>query len=128
MRQISITAVGEDRPGIVPGVCRVVFEGGGNLRGTSMTILSGQFAVILIVSVPRELALTDLERHLESARRELGIATHVRELSEGQPLRSGRPEVDEYLVTVAGADQPGIVFRVAEAMARRGINITDLNT
>lgn len=43
-------------------------------------------------------------------------------------MSSGRPEVDEYLLTVAGADQPGIVYKVAEAIARRGLNITDLNT
>ena len=128
MRQLAITAVGEDRPGIVAGVCRVLFEAGGNLRDTSMTILSGQFAMILIVSVPRGFELTELERHLEPARKSLGISTFVRELSEGQPMASGRPEVDEYLVTVAGADQAGIVFKVAEAMARRGVNITDLNT
>lgn len=128
MRQLAITAVGEDRPGIVAGVCRVLFEAGGNLRDTSMTILSGQFAMILIVTVPRELDLSALDRHLEPARRELGITTFVRELSEGQPMPSGRPEVDEYLLTVAGADQPGIVYRVAEAIARRGLNITDLNT
>lgn len=128
MRQIAITAVGEDRPGIVAGVCRVLFEAGGNLRDTSMTILSGQFAMILIVTVPRELDIAALDRHLEPARRELGITTFVRELSEGQPMPSGRPEVDEYLLTVAGADQPGIVYKVAEAIARRGLNITDLNT
>lgn len=128
MRQIAITAVGEDRPGIVAGVCRVLYEAGGNLRDTSMTILSGQFAMILIVSVPPGLELAHLEPHLETARRDLGISTFVRELPEGQPMRSGRPEVDEYLVTVAGADHPGIVYRVAEMMARRGVNITDLNT
>ena len=104
MRQIAITAVGEDRPGIVAGVCRVLFDAGGNLRDTSMTILSGQFAMILIVAVPRELQLADLDRHLEPARRDLGITTFVRELPEGQPMQSGRPEVDEYLVTVAGAE------------------------
>ena len=128
MRQVAITAVGEDRPGIVAGVCRVLFEAGGNLRDTSMTILSGQFAMILIVAVPPALDLPAVEKHLEALRRDLGIATFLRELPEGQPMASGRPEQDEYLVTVAGADHPGIVFRVAETMARRGVNITDLNT
>jgi glycine cleavage system transcriptional repressor len=128
MRQLAITAIGEDRPGIVAGVCRVRFEAGGNLRDTSMTILSGQFAMILIVAVPRALEVAQLEKLFEPARRELGIALIIRELPEGQPMPSGRPEVDGYLVTVAGADKPGIVYRVAEEMARHGINITDLNT
>lgn len=128
MRQLAITAIGEDRPGIVAGVCRVLFDAGGNLRDTSMTILSGQFAMILIVTVPRELQVADLEKRFEAARRELSITLVIRELAEGHPMASGRPEVDEYLVTVAGADQPGIVYRVAEQMARLGVNITDLNT
>jgi glycine cleavage system transcriptional repressor len=128
MRQLAITAIGEDRPGIVAGVCRVLFDAGGNLRDTSMTILSGQFAMILIVAVPRELTIADLEKTFDPARKELGITLFIRELAEGQPMKSGRPEVDEYLVLVSGADQPGIVFRVAEKMARLGVNITDLNT
>ena len=128
MRQLAITAVGEDRPGIVAGVCRVLFEAGANLRYTSMTILSGQFAMILILAVPRELELADLDQRLDIARRELGITTFIRELSEGQPMVSGRPEVDQYLVTVMGGDQPGLVYRVAEAIAREGLNVTDLNT
>jgi glycine cleavage system transcriptional repressor len=32
------------------------------------------------------------------------------------------------MVSVYGADKPGIVYRVTDALARLGVNITDLNS
>jgi glycine cleavage system transcriptional repressor len=131
MRQIVVTAIGRDRPGIVAAVCRVLYEAGGNLRDTSMTILSGEFAMILVVGIPRALDVPVLDRRFDLLRRDLAIELFVKELHEARPMPSGRPEDqqrDVFLVTVSGADQPGIVCRIAEAMARLDVNITDMET
>ena len=45
---------GADRPGIVAAVTGVLVEHGGNLEDTSMTILGGHFAMMLVVAVPDE--------------------------------------------------------------------------
>ncbi|MBI4859899.1 MAG: hypothetical protein HY815_06505, partial [Candidatus Riflebacteria bacterium] len=74
VRQIALTAIGEDKPGIVAAVCRVLYETGGNLRDTSMTILSGEFAMILVVAVPRSLDVEELSRRFDPVRTQVGIA------------------------------------------------------
>ena len=128
MRQLALTAIGEDRPGIVAAVCRVVFEAGGNLRDTSMTILSGQFAMIVVVGVEPSLDLRTLDRAFDPVRKELGIEVFVRELSPSHLEAALGAEAEMALVQVMGPDRPGIVYRVADAMAKRSINISDVET
>ncbi len=45
-----LTAVGEDRAGIVAGVTKALFEGGCNLGDASMMRLGGSFSIMLMVS------------------------------------------------------------------------------
>ncbi len=45
-RFFAITAIGKDRPGIVAGVSKALYDLGTNIEDSSMTILSGEFAMI----------------------------------------------------------------------------------
>jgi glycine cleavage system transcriptional repressor len=124
-RHFVLTALGRDRPGIVAGATRVLLEAGCNIEDSSMTILRTEFAMILIIAVPAELVAAALEQSLSEA--VSGIAFFVKELSpeEVHPVQTAG---QSYIVSVYGADRPGIVHRVARTLAERGVNITDLNT
>ena len=50
MGHFSLSVVGRDRPGIVAEVSRVLFELGCNIEDSTCTILSGQFAMILVIA------------------------------------------------------------------------------
>jgi hypothetical protein len=54
--ELAVTAVGADRPGIIARVTRVLYEHGGNLEDSSMTILGGHFAIMLLVDAPTDAA------------------------------------------------------------------------
>ena len=79
-REYVITAVGKDRPGIVAGVTEVLFDLGGNIEDSSMTILAGEFAMILIVSLPDGVVLGDVEEKLDTVRRSLHLVLSIKEL------------------------------------------------
>ncbi len=52
---------------------------------------------------------------------------HLKSLARnetGTPRKQGR----SYLISVYGADRPGIVFRVADLFSRLKINVTDVHT
>src|SRR5664280_1086412 len=53
MGALAITAIGDDRPGIVAAVTEVLVAVDANLEDTSMTILRGHFAMMLIVGCDR---------------------------------------------------------------------------
>lgn len=123
-RLIAVTVVGVDRPGIVAAITRVLYERGCNLEDVSSTILRGHFSMMLVVGAPGDLDPAALEDELAAAGTDLGLTVTVR------PVEMASPEVAQptHMLSVYGADQPGIVFRVATSLADAGVNITDLTS
>ena len=124
MNAIAITVIGNDRPGIVSAVTRALFDIGCNLEDVSSTILRGHFAMMLIARCGDGVDATGVEDRLRDTADELGLVVSAR------PVEDAGTEFapPTHMVSVYGADKPGIVFRVADAMARLGVNITDLNS
>ena len=52
-----MTAFGKDRPGIVADVTEMLYENGCNLEDTSMTLLAGEFTLILLFTAVISLIL-----------------------------------------------------------------------
>lgn len=123
----AVSVVGKDRTGIVAGISEVLFRLGCNIADSSCTMLAGEFAMILIVSHPRPFGKGHLFDELKPVCDGLGMSLAVRTLHPDEVTR--REEEGEIcMVSVYGADQPGIVFRVARELAGLGVNIMDLNT
>jgi len=124
---MALAAVGRDCPGIVCGVSKVLYEHGCNVEDSSMTILRGEFAMILIVAVPEKVEVDRLRDQLQAVAQDRHLVLSFRELpQEGAPAHE--MEGTPYIVSVYGADQPGIVYRVTNLLAERNVNITDVNT
>ncbi len=126
MTRVAVTAFGPDRPGIVAMLTGVLLGHGANLEDTSMTILQGHFAMMLVVHLPPGEGPGALESTLGREVAGLGLTVVVRAL-EGE----GRPAADEasdWAVSVYGSDRPGIVHRVTQVLAEADANITDLTT
>lgn len=121
MAVLAVTAVGADRPGIVAAVAKVLHDRGGNVEDSAMTILGGHFAIVLIVATEDE--PDELRAALEEATAPLGLVVSVSR-AEGER----RPHEPTHLLSVYGADRPGIVAGVTAALAELGANITDLET
>lgn len=125
MPELAVTAIGRDRPGIVASVTGALLELGGNVEDSQMSILGGHFAVMLLVAVPdgtqREQVI---ERLGEVAQEHELEAISVAEVSE----QATRPAPPSHVLTVYGADRPGIVHAVSAALAEARVNITDLET
>jgi glycine cleavage system transcriptional repressor len=121
---IAVTVIGNDRPGIVAGVTKALFDVGCNLEDVSSTILRGHFSMMLIVRVPAEVDHRVLEERLAPVAAELGLVVTARPVEE--TAQEIQPPTQ--MVSVYGADKPGIVYRVAEALAGAGANITDLTS
>jgi glycine cleavage system transcriptional repressor len=125
MSLFALSAIGRDRPGIVAAISRALLEVGGNIEDSQMSILRGHFAVMLIVEVPAEVSLVELRDRLGEVRDELGLEAIA--LSPVDELAGTAPR-PSHILTVYGADRPGIVHAVSSALAKRGVSITGLQT
>jgi glycine cleavage system transcriptional repressor len=119
--EFAVTAVGADRPGIVAAVAAVLHERGGNVEDSAMTILGGHFAIVLLVAADD--TAESLRDALRAATADLGLTISVS--AAGAERRPAEPT---HLLSVYGADKPGIVAAVTAELAARGANITDLET
>lgn len=119
---LILTLVGEDRPGIVANVTRVLFAVGAELGEAAMMRLGNQFAIMMMVRGAG--SPEDVIGLLESVRAEFSLKLHVDE-TDAALHQSREPDV---LVTVHGADRAGIVAEVTATLAEAGFNILDLRS
>lgn len=119
---LAVTVLGHDRPGIIADVTGVLAELGGNLEDSSMTLLRGHFAWTLVVSVDVDAtAVSDRLAHLRAE----GLVVSVLPMPESG---AAAPEGSAWLLSVHGADRPGIVSGLTRVVADVGGTITDLTT
>ncbi|MFN2612507.1 MAG: glycine cleavage system protein R [Solirubrobacterales bacterium] len=127
MSHFAVTAVGRDRPGIVADISHVLLDVGGNIEDSKMSILRGHFAVMLIVAGPSVLDREEVEARLAPLKQKLELdaitVSNVAQLHHGE--LDSRPT---HVISVYGADHPGIVHTISRRLADGGISITDLET
>ncbi len=121
---IVFTLTGPDRIGIVEEVTSSLLEIGGNIQASRMARLGGEFAVIMLVTLPvatREA----LDRTVgDLARRGYKVTATQTEAKEADPRQGWLP----YHIDVGGADHEGIVNRIAHTLSQHGINIETVDT
>src|SRR4030042_3150529 len=76
----SVSVMGKDRPGIVAEVSRILYELGFNIEDSTCTILSGQFAMILVVFHEKLQSASEVSPSFDEVRREMGLLATVHSL------------------------------------------------
>jgi glycine cleavage system transcriptional repressor len=106
-------------------VAEALYAAKANIEDSRMSILGGHFAMMLVVSL-EDAEAEGLVASLESVRASMDLAH-----ATAQPIEdaSGDPRpISTHVLTVYGADHPGIVAAVCHALAAREVNIDDLAT
>jgi glycine cleavage system transcriptional repressor len=119
MNQLAVTVIGPDRPGIIADVTGALAGVGVNLEDSTMTLLRGHFAMMLVCTGPAD----GVQEALEPLSSELVIT--VREVG---PEQAHAPVGAPYILSVHGADRPGIVSAITRIVAAVGGTVTDLST
>lgn len=88
-----------------------------------MTLLRGHFAMVLVASA--DVTPAQAEQALAPLAADGSLLVSVREVPAEEPHE---PLGSTYLLSVHGADRPGIVSTVTAVVAEAGGNITDLST
>lgn len=118
---LVMTLIGKDRPGLVESLSAIIEAHGGNWEESRLARLAGEFAGLVHVHVPSERAV-GLERALGELE---GMSVMVARAPEE---REAEAETHTLELEVMGQDHPGIVRRLAQTMAARGINIEELES
>lgn len=124
MKKIIISVLGQDRPGIVAAVSRLLFEEDSNIENVSQTSLQSEFAGIFIAAIPKSLPHDRLERQMRNTLSPLQLQVHVKPLTAEHQATVAGP-CESFIISTRGPDQKGLVARVTEVIARHNANITN---
>jgi len=116
-----ITFIGDDRPGLVEQLSRTVECNGGNWHESSLAQLGGKFTGLVLVSLPAA-NVENLEAELKALSAS-GLSVRITPTGPA-PAAGGRG----ITLTVLGPDRPGIVREISHALARRRINVVEMES
>jgi glycine cleavage system transcriptional repressor len=126
MKELVITAVGPDRPGLIGKLTAPLYEAGANVADSRMVNLRGQFALILLAELPVA-AGEGLRQKLSGIAESLGLTLSFRSGFD-EPTRSPTTVGLPYRLNLFALDQPGLVHRVTDLLQRHGVNVEELTT
>ena len=122
MAKAVVSTIAEDRPGLVSELSEVVHSLGLNIEDSRMTVLGGEFAVLMSVE-GEDGALEQLQAALERESDAGRFAFLFRRTASRQ--QAGHQPCT---VVVEAMDHPGIVSAVTAFFSERGVNIRELTT
>jgi glycine cleavage system transcriptional repressor len=125
-QRFIMTAFGEDRPGIAAEVTEILYENGCNLEDTSMTLLAGEFTLILLFSAEPADAADRLSKACRRLEQEKAISAFIRPLMPQLPMKP--KDYFTRSLHVEGLDHAGIVYKVSRFLADKRINIVNLKS
>ena len=120
---LVISALGEDQTGIVNALSKTVLECKCNIDDSRMSVLGGEFAIMLLISGSKENILR-LEEQTPELQDKLGLTITCKRTQE----RMQSSDRVAYQATAVSIDHPGIVQQIADYFASRNINIENLIT
>ena len=126
-QRFILTVVGKDHPGIIAGISNTLYEHECNIQELSQTVLSDEFAMILLLQPTKEMDIQKLDGSLTERCEELEV-THTLRAATTSTDSAPSAAKDKVIITVIGADRIGIVASVTKVLADRGINIVELST
>jgi glycine cleavage system regulatory protein len=120
MKNVIITLVGKDQPGLVETIATCVFNAKGNWQSSNLSKMAGQFAGIIQVQLP-ETAVPEVEKYL-SALPQLNCIVQVDECHT--------ETIDGQYITidVMGNDKPGIVQEITTSLAQSSTSVVKMQT
>ena len=119
-------AIGPDRPGIVAALTEILYEHHANLEDSSMMKLGSEFGVFLIFTTSQNLPGSFL-REVKGLSRRLQLTAGFKKINP-RLARFSSDLSNRYMVSLHGADRPGLVHAVTRLLARCRFNISDLET
>ncbi|MDR2827445.1 MAG: ACT domain-containing protein [Candidatus Adiutrix intracellularis] len=125
MRNVLVTILGRDRPGIIHQVSRVLADFKLNVIEVSQTTLLGEFAGLFSCTLSSEINLIDLTQLLDQKLESSGLTQLVREVG-AVPEDQVEVTTESYVVTVRGQGRPELIPEISGVLSSFEVNIDTL--
>ena len=122
-KNLVISALGNDKPGNVNELSKAVLDQGGNITESRMTVLGGEFAMMLLVTGSQD-CIDNIISKLDKTGEKLNLTLIAKETNSQDSNQKRLP----YQITVVSMDHPGIVHNISDFLSSRNLNIEEIET
>jgi len=123
IKNLVISALGNDKPGLVNQLSKAILDQAGNISESPMMVLGGEFAIMLLVTGNQD-CINNINSKLEETGNTLGLTITAKETKTQESKQKRLP----YQVTVVSMDHPGIVHNITDFLSTRNLNIEEIET
>lgn len=127
-KQMIISVMSKDRPGIIADVTGAIFELGGDLADLNQSILCDYLTMILIATFEDEVTPEDVIAKLSHVKSETKLNVIVKKMDTPVEIAQNKIPKKTYIVTAQGKNKSGLVYGISSFCYQRNINILDLST
>jgi len=122
-----LTAGGVDRKGIVYNLSKILKKYKFNIEDSAMMMLRHTFSVIMLLSNTEKFEKAKLNKELGYFLKKSDMTGSIKSITEKEMIEY-REEGNTYIISISGADRPGIVKTITEILYENKVNIIDLET
>ena len=122
-KSLVISALGNDKPGIVNELSKTILDQGGNISDSRMTVLGGEFSMMLLITGNQE-CIDNIISKLEETGDKLNLTLIAKETQ----IQGSKQKRLPYLINVVSMDNPGIVHNISDFLSSRNLNIEEIET
>ncbi|MDR2387996.1 MAG: hypothetical protein LBE80_10505 [Deltaproteobacteria bacterium] len=126
MHQALVAIFGQDRPGIVHQVSRVLANLGCHILSVNQTTLLGQFAGLFATKVPEKVTHEIISESLEENLKGSALSHWVARQSD--LVETNEVQSEPYVLTILGPDHPEVIPEVTKTVASFEANIENLRS
>lgn len=127
MARFVLSLIGSDRTGLVEALADVVVEHGGNWERSHVTELRGNFAGLVLVSVPGD-RVAEFRDAVGRLREDGLLDVTVRPAADGDRADADAETATTMSFALVGTDRPGIVRDVSRLLVELDVSIDDLRS
>ena len=127
-KQLVISVMSKDRPGIVADITGVILDLDGDLADLNQSVLGGYFTMILIAEFDEQVTPEDLFAKFSHIKSENKIEATIKEMSLPLDMEKDKLPGETFIVTAQGENRKGMVKIMGDFFFDRNINIFDLVT
>lgn len=127
-RQMIISVMAKDRPGIIAAVTGAIYELHGDLADLNQSILRGYLTMILIASFDTAVTVDEVFAKISAADSGNEFDIIVKPMQSALESEAVTLPARTYIVTAQGVNKSGLVYGISSFCYQRHINILDLST
>jgi len=127
-KQMVISVMSKDRPGIIADIAGVILQLGGDLADLNQSVLGGYFSMNLIVEFDAKITAEDIVAGFSHINSDTKIEVTIKEMEVHLEIEKRNLPKETFIMTVQAENRKGLVKIIGDFFFKRGINVLDLET